>query len=84
MKQVGAFEAKTHLSELIERVFTHREIIEITRRGTPVVRLVPIPAKEMEGRRAQDSLVAAAKRIRDKSKPGVSSLKEMIEEGRKY
>lgn len=37
---VGAFEAKTHFSQLIERV-RHGEEIFITRRGKPVAKLVP-------------------------------------------
>lgn len=38
---VGAFEAKTHFSQLIERVM-HGEEIFITRRGKLVAKLVPI------------------------------------------
>jgi prevent-host-death family protein len=38
---VGAFEAKTHFSQLIERVM-HGEEIFITRRGKPVAKLVPL------------------------------------------
>lgn len=37
---VGAFEAKTHFSQLIERAI-HGEVIFITRRGKPVAKLVP-------------------------------------------
>ena len=37
---VGAFEAKTHFSQLIERA-TQGEEIFITRRGKPVAKLVP-------------------------------------------
>lgn len=37
---VGAFEAKTHLSALLERVERGEEIV-ITRHGRPVARLVP-------------------------------------------
>ena len=42
MKQstIGAFDAKTHLSQLLDRV-EQGEQIEITRRGRPVARLVP-------------------------------------------
>ncbi len=38
---VGAFEAKTHLSGLLDEVEQGRSIT-ITRRGKPVARLVPI------------------------------------------
>jgi prevent-host-death family protein len=37
---VGAFEAKTHFSQLIERAI-HGEVIFITRRGKPVAKIVP-------------------------------------------
>lgn len=37
---VGAFEAKTHLSALLERVERGEEIV-ITRHGRPVARLMP-------------------------------------------
>ena len=41
MSQIGAFEAKTHLSELLDRVESGEELV-IARRGRPVARLVPI------------------------------------------
>ncbi|MCY4398251.1 MAG: type II toxin-antitoxin system prevent-host-death family antitoxin [Gemmatimonadetes bacterium] len=40
MTTVGAFEAKTHLSSLLNRVAEGEEVL-ITRRGVPVARLVP-------------------------------------------
>ncbi|BDZ55573.1 type II toxin-antitoxin system Phd/YefM family antitoxin [Agromyces marinus] len=40
MSTVGAYEAKTHLPALLERVESGEQIT-ITRHGTPVARLVP-------------------------------------------
>ena len=40
---IGVFEAKTRLSELIERV-GHGQVFRITRRGRPVAELRPIAA----------------------------------------
>ena len=40
MESVGSFEAKTHLSQLLERV-AHGEEFTITKHGKPVARLVP-------------------------------------------
>ncbi|MDQ3779529.1 MAG: type II toxin-antitoxin system prevent-host-death family antitoxin [Chloroflexota bacterium] len=40
MKTVGAYEAKTHLSQLLDEVAAG-ESITITRHGVPVARLVP-------------------------------------------
>jgi prevent-host-death family protein len=41
VKTVGAYEAKTHLSSLLDQVAKGKEIV-ITRRERPVARLVPI------------------------------------------
>ncbi len=52
MSVVGAFEAKTKLSELLARVEQGEEIV-ITRRGKPVAKLVaPDAASGKEPRRA--------------------------------
>jgi prevent-host-death family protein len=74
---VGLFDAKTHLSELIERV-ERGESITITRRGLPVARLVPAAA-------AKESPAAAVERIRKLrvgNKLGKVTLRELIDEGR--
>jgi prevent-host-death family protein len=50
-RSVGAFEAKTHFSALIERAEKGEEIT-ITRRGKPVARIVPAkPAHDVEAAR---------------------------------
>ncbi len=41
MQKVGAFDAKTHFSELLSRV-QRGESISITRRGVPVAILAPV------------------------------------------
>ena len=41
MPSIGAFEAKTHLGELLDRVARGEEVL-ITRRGKPVARLCPV------------------------------------------
>jgi prevent-host-death family protein len=40
MAEVGMHDAKTHLSQLVERALGGEDIV-ITRRGEPAVRLVP-------------------------------------------
>ena len=40
MIKVGVFEAKTHLSVLLEKVSQGQEVL-ITKRGEPIARLVP-------------------------------------------
>ena len=81
MKRVGAFEAKTHLSGLLDQV-ARGETFEITRRGYPVARLGPIP-READEELGLGSLVDWAQHIRAQSKPGGSSLKSLVEEGRR-
>lgn len=55
---IGAFEAKTHFSQLIERAF-HGEEIFITRRGKPVAKLVPVDDPHIS-----QSTQAAVKRLK--------------------
>ena len=40
-KEIGIFETKTHLSELIQKVMTGESFV-ITRRGEPVAELRPV------------------------------------------
>jgi len=47
MDTIGAFEAKTHLSSLLERV-AHGESFTITRHGKPVAQLVPAERRDPE------------------------------------
>ena len=49
MAEVGAFEAKTHLSRLQDQVERGGTIV-ITRHGRPVVRLTPVGSSSRGGR----------------------------------
>ena len=56
MIEVGAFEAKTQLSMLLDRVSQGEEVL-IRRRGRPVAKLVPIEqAKKQDVRRTITAL----------------------------
>jgi len=81
MKTVGAYEAKTHLSQLLDEV-AKGEAITITRHGIPVARLVPAAQ-----RRQVDSAAAvdAFLKWRQEHAPtlGGISIRELIEEGRR-
>lgn len=78
--QVGTFEAKNRLSSLLDRVVAGEEVT-ITRNGKPVARLVPVETRDVESvRRAAEGLRA----IRARSRPGPESLKDLINEGRRY
>lgn len=56
MDEVGAFEAKTHLPKLLDRV-ERGESVTITRHGRPVARLVPCVVG------GGDRAIAAVRRI---------------------
>lgn len=79
MLTVGAFEAKTHLSALLERVERGEEVV-ITRHGKAVARLVPAAGIDRE--RVRDA-VAKLKALRAASSLGGLSWKELRDEGRR-
>jgi prevent-host-death family protein len=79
VNEVGSYEAKTHLPRLLERV-AKGEHITITRHGVPVAIL--IPAGDRRDRSAEE-VIAALRRFRKGRERGSSSLKSMIEEGRR-
>jgi prevent-host-death family protein len=62
MTEIGAFEAKNKLSELLDRAEAGEEVV-ITRRGKPVAKLVPI-----ERKRDITKALKAAQRIRERAK----------------
>jgi prevent-host-death family protein len=79
MRTVGTFEAKTHLSMLLEQVERGEEIT-ITRHGRAVARLVPVGAVSRD--RLEDT-VARLKAFRRGRRLGDLSAKALIEEGRR-
>ena len=74
MTTVGAFEAKTKLSELLDRVERGEEIV-ITRHGKPVARLVRSMAHEPAARQkaTADELLAIGSEFRKLVKGDFSS-----------
>jgi prevent-host-death family protein len=81
MLTVGAFEAKTHFSQLLDRV-ANGESITITRYGETVAQL--IPAKPARDPQALEALVKEIKRTRKGRSLGGIRIKDLIHEGRKY
>ena len=78
MRTVGAYEAKTHLGQLLDEV-AQGHTITITRHGVPVAVLAPAPAKP---RRDLDEMIAAWKETRKRITLGGLSIRELIDEGR--
>ncbi len=79
MREVGAFEAKNKLSELLDEVEHGGEVV-ITRRGKPVARLVA-PGQSFD----REAAKAAAERIianRKGHSLGGLKIKDLIDEGR--
>jgi prevent-host-death family protein len=81
MKSVGAYEAKTHLPQLLDRVARGEEI-QITRNGRPVARLVPDPGQQANDLRA---VIEQIREFRKGRKLGEDiTIRKLIEEGRRY
>jgi len=81
MATVGAYEAKTHLPALLERV-AKGEQITITKHGVPVAQLVPVqPVPDREKRLAA---IAELKRLREGRTLGGITIKQLIEDGRRF
>jgi prevent-host-death family protein len=79
MEQIGSYEAKTHLPQLLERV-AKGERITITKHGVPVAVLVPIGVRRP---RPSSEVVAELRHFRQGNRLEGASLKGMIEEGRR-
>ncbi|MCL2210151.1 MAG: type II toxin-antitoxin system Phd/YefM family antitoxin [Treponema sp.] len=79
-QQIGTFEAKTHFSQLIEKVEGGEDFI-ITKRGKPVAKLIPYEEKKMTRKEAIEALIEMRKLYR--GVPGDFDVREAIEDGRK-
>ncbi len=77
---VGAYQAKTHLSELLEKVEAGEEIT-ITKHGTPIAKLVPI-RKDFS---AEDRVAAIERmeKLAGSLSPRGLKIKDLIAEGRR-
>jgi prevent-host-death family protein len=83
MDSIGAFEAKTHLSALLERV-AKGERITITRHGIPAAMLVPVERERGGARLSHREIVEGMRTLRKQVKPDTMSVREMVEEGRRF
>jgi prevent-host-death family protein len=80
MTTATAYEAKTHLSQLLKRV-EHGESITITRHGVPVAKLVPVEeSKNLDVAKT----IAALREFRKGHSLGGITIRDLIEEGRRY
>lgn len=80
-RTVGAYEAKTHLSRLLGEV-ARGASITITKHGVPVAVLVPPPAVRQK---TIEEAIEGFRELRKQTKPlGDLTIREMIDEGRRY
>jgi prevent-host-death family protein len=80
MTTVGTCEARTHFTELLDRV-GKGETFVITRRGKPVAMLVPVVEWQVEVRQ----VIARMKCLRRGNTLGKGeTLREMIDAGRRF
>ena len=81
MNTIGAYEAKTHLPRLLERVL-RGESLTITRHGQPVARLVPVESHERErAAKAARRLLARRQRL---GRTSVAELIATVHEGHRF
>jgi prevent-host-death family protein len=79
MERVGAYEAKTHLAKLLERVAKGHSVT-ITRHGVPVAVLQPYdPEKGVD----VGNVIAQLRDFRENNTLAGLSIREMVEEGRR-
>lgn len=79
-KKVSAFDAKTHLAQLLRDAEAGQSFL-IVRRGKPVARLEPVG--EAAGERDFGALAAEFKALRKRTKRGAPA-RALIDEGRRY
>jgi prevent-host-death family protein len=80
MSSIATTEAPAQFESLIERV-EHGEEITITRGGAPIAKLIPISRES--GRPIKD-VIAEMREIQKHGRLDGLSVREMIEEGRRY
>jgi prevent-host-death family protein len=79
MRTIGAYEAKTHLSRLLDEV-AKGERITITKHGHPVAVLVPPSAVDA---RDVEAVMRRIRELRRGNRLGGLSIRELIDEGRR-
>jgi prevent-host-death family protein len=79
MIEVGAYEAKTHLSSLLDKVEQGEEVV-ITRHGRPIARLVP--TRQVD-KASINQAIAELKEIRKGANLDGLSWKELRDAGRR-
>jgi prevent-host-death family protein len=90
MSEVGAYEAKTHLPQLLERVAKGERFV-ITKHGRPVAELVPVSARDpvrireaiAEVRKVRTGLARRGMRLKKLLRAG-EALRDLMHEGHRF
>jgi prevent-host-death family protein len=78
--EVGAFEAKTQLSKLLD-LAQKGERITITKHGVPVAQIIPAGKSALKN---TDEIIDELQAIRRRTRKGDEPVKELIREGRRF
>ena len=79
MKKIGAYELKTHLSEVLDAV-EHGQTVVVTRHGKPIARISPDAVDQRQHTR--EAVKALLNFPRTRLPRGVS-IRDLIESGRR-
>ncbi len=80
--ELGMFDVKTHFSEVVDRVLREGRPITVTRRGKPVVDIVPTGATAT-GRMTLAEVLQAREELSKEVQPmGFDEIKAITDEGR--
>jgi prevent-host-death family protein len=81
MNHIGSYEAKTHLSQLLDTVEAGESVV-ITRNGRPAARLVPVTAEVSD----VDAVIAEMKTFAKEHRGRLKglSIRSLIADGRRF
>ncbi len=79
MRQVGSYELKTHLSEVLDAV-EHGQTVVVTRHGKPIAHIMPNP--EFNREKVRHAVETLRNFPRTRLPKGVT-VRDLIQEGRR-
>lgn len=82
-REIGMFEVKTHFSEVVDRVVREGRAITVTRRGKPVVDIVPTSATQLTPMSREEALEALRLLQEEVGNPlSLEEIQDITNEGR--
>jgi prevent-host-death family protein len=81
MARVDAFKAKTHFSDLLDRV-SRGEKITITRHGVPAAMLVPV--EEAKAKLSHEEIIQRMRKLRERIKSSKMNVRQTVTQGRRF